>query len=487
MTVFGTNIFEADKLFKQKQYQEARKAYSASVKLGSPHAFYQLGTIYHQGLDVVKDPISSYIWFSLAAEYNFNDAQQVSDKIYQLLSKKSQEQSQKLLTSLKQNLGKSVINQRYFPLLNQELLNEKVTFGGAGKLEVNYQDFELILDSFDTNFESNIADDAGENDPFFIDEDDPFAEEDSNPAFQRPTNTMARKVPFLIVDYDVGPDGSIRNVRKVQEIGYSRTILETFVFSTFPAPNFKENRINFLNRSYIGSAFYSKFRMKEENELLFDRVRRHAKKLKKSNQFNDQYQYAMMLCTFTWLEQEKGEAEQRLKNLAEQGHPFAQYEYGAKLYREQTDIQQGIHWISQASKYGLAKAEYLLATILLHSPWVQQDEKKALFWFESAIKQDHQAAKLQATALKLLAIDSSLHDIPGAIVYLTELEDSQINNPEYYFLLSVSHKNRENRNFREVIRYIEKAIDLGEKYNWDVGYWQGLLEKWTTGSVYIVE
>lgn len=194
-----------------------------------------------------------------------------------------------------------------------------------------------------------------------------------------------------------------------------------------------------------------------------------------------------MLLTFTWLKQEEGEAEELLRKAAEQGQPFAQYEYGAKLYREQTNIEQGVHWISQASKYGLAKAEYLLGTIHLYSPWIKNDEKKALFWFESAMKKEHQAAKLKVAKLKLLAMNTNLHDIPAATVYLTDLKTSQRDNPEYYFLLAISHKNRENRDFGQVIRNVEKAIDLGEKYNWDVSYWQGLVEKWTTGKVYIAD
>ncbi|MDU0354983.1 hypothetical protein RS130_14690 [Paraglaciecola aquimarina] len=257
--------------------------------------------------------------------------------------------------------------------------------------------------------------------------------------------------------------------------------------STFPAPNFKGTRVNFLNRSYMGSATYSKFQMKEEYERLYDKLRRMVKRLKVSNKREDKYQYAMMLLTFTWLNQEDGEAIALLKEVAKAGHPLAQFEYGSKLYREQTDIEQGIYWISEASKYGLPKAEYRLASILQSSPWVINDEKKALFWYQSALEKDYPAAKLRAAELKMLASDTSLHDFDAANELLAQLKESQRENPEYYFLLAIAEKNKPSRNFSNVINYVEQAIDLGERFNWDVSYWQALIEKWTKGSVTIVE
>lgn len=482
------NVFEADRFYEQKEYKEARQGYSDAAQVGNPHAYYQLGTIYYKALDVPQDNISAYIWFALASEYKFNDSEKVSDNLFSQLSDPQKKDATELLALLKAKIGKQSAQNTYFPVLNQDNLNEKVTFGGEGKLDINYNDIDLVLDDLSSSFENNSFYDE----PSFA--GDAFGEEEFNSTEldvqQGTVRTPARfiqKTPFLIVDYDVGPDGSIRNVTPVQKIGYSRILQERFVLNTFPAPNFKETRVNFVNRSYIGSASYRKFQMKEENERLFDKLRRLSKKLKVSENREDKYQYAMMLLTFTWLKQEEGEAEQLLKILAENNHPLAQYELGAKLYREQTNIQQAIHWISEASKYGLAKAEYMLATILQNSPWVINDEKKALFWYESAMQKEHLAATLKASELKMLATDNSLHDFQEAGVLLTSMKESQRDNPEYYFLQAIAEKNKTDRDFKQVIKLVEKAIDLGNKFNWDVSYWQGLVEKWTTGKVYIAD
>lgn len=484
------NIFKADQLFSEEKYQQALSEYAKSANIGSPHAFYQLGTLSLRGLGTELDSINAYVWFSLAAEYGFSDSTMIAKEIFGLLSDADKQSAQTLLSQMEKQLGKWAVHDKYFPVIKQEYLAERVTFGGKGRLDVNYTDPDLILS------ESELTPDGfstGNEDSLFLSDGQTFSGLSSvepgrlNALLQPRAHSIERRTPFLIVEYDVGPDGSIRNMRQVQEIGYARTLKERFVFSTFAAPTFNQKRVNFVNRTYIGAATYGLFQMKDANERLFFKLRRHARKLRASDELEDKYQYAMMLLTFKWLKREEGEVDRRLKEVAQSGHPRAQYEYGAKLYREQTDPMQAIHWISEASKYDFYKAEYFLGNILLHSPWVEKDEKKALFWFESAMQKDDQNAGLKAAKLKLLATDKSLHDIPSATQYLEKLKETQTNNPEYYFLLAVAHKDKDNRDFKLAVRYIKRAIRLGEKFNWDVSYWQGLLTKWTTGAVYIID
>ncbi|MCF2947040.1 sel1 repeat family protein [Paraglaciecola aquimarina] len=494
---FSVDVFKADKLFAEEKYQQAIQEYSQAAKIGSPHAFYQLGTIYHKGLAVPIDNISAYIWFSMASQYDFNDSAEAAQNIYALLTDSQKSRTKELLPAVAASFGKTQVTSQYFPVLNQDLLSEKITFGGDGELTVSYQDEDLILEEIHGSFEDDGFD---TNDSFSGDETGAYEFSAGNQLSEmrpgddlrysiqlRPEFKFTRRTPFLIVDYDIGPDGSVRNATPVQKIGYSRTLEEKFVKNKFPAPNFQDSRVNFMNRSYIGSAAYARNKMDQKNEALFDKVRRLAKKLKVSEAKEDKYQYAMMLLTFKWLKQQEGEAEAKLKELAQLGDPRAQYELGAKLYREQTNIEQGIYWISESSKYGLAKAEYLLANILKHSPWVVNDEKKALFWYESAMRKVHLAATLKASELRMLAMDKSLHNFESANQYLASMTESQSNNPEYYFLLAIAEKNKANRDFGQVIDYVEKAIRLGQKLNWDVTYWRGLVQKWTTGKVYIVE
>lgn len=488
VSALATDIFKADRLFERQEYIQARTAYLAAAEIGSPHAYYQLGTIYLRGLDTQQDAMKALIWFSLAAEYQFSDAENVVKEVLALLTEEQRNHFTQIIAEFKAQFGKEQINQKYFPIINTANLVDKITFGGEGKLENAYQDPDLLLGSFDDDsfYEEDFSSFDFQND---FDDDTGFDTANNfESALARPAPVdLRRRPPFLILDYDVGSDGSIRNIAQVQTIGYANRTIEVFERNPHPQPTFKGKRVDFVNRTYLGTAIYSKFQMRDEYQRLYLKIKRLAKKLKVSSEREDQYQYAMALTSFQWLDQEEGEAEKILQNLAQTGHPSAQYEYGLMLYREQKDIPTAIHWISEASKYGLARAEYLLGRLLHVSPWVVTDEKKALFWYESAKNKGHGAATLKSAELKLLATDITLHDLEGAIENLQSLHEEQSDNPEYNFLLAISHKNRENRNFRDVVKYMERAIDLGDGLNWDVSYWESLLDAWTTGSVYIVD
>ncbi|MDU0352508.1 hypothetical protein RS130_00055 [Paraglaciecola aquimarina] len=294
------------------------------------------------------------------------------------------------------------------------------------------------------------------------------------------------KLPFLILDHDIARDGTVRNLIDIQKMGTTLSIKNEYSLFPMPPPVYKEQPVEFIHRAYMGAATYSKFTMVRENEPMYENIIRSTKKLKSATSLNQQYQYAMALQNFTWLAQEENEVNRRLLSLSKQGHPLAMYEYGLKLYREQSDIPQAVEWISLAASYGLANAEYRLGKLLTTSPWIEQDEK-AVFWFDSALEKGHLPATLKAIELKLTASDQSLHNQDTAVALLEKIAANQTSNPEYFYLLALSHKNRKNRDFTLVIENLEKAIFMGRAKNWDTAEWQDLLARLTQGRVTISE
>ncbi|MGJ8681211.1 tetratricopeptide repeat protein [Paraglaciecola sp.] len=492
---FSIDVFQADEYFAKQQYELARKEYSDAAIVGNPHAYYQLGTLYYKGLGVKQDSITALVWFSLAAEYQYYDSEDIVKEMLKTLSEPKYNYFSEIILAFKNKFGKQIVDAQFFPEIDETNLALRVTFDGEGKLSNTFHDPDLLL--ADYGDESNFSGEFNFDDEF-SDENGgtpglPPASQftangniDGSLAFVRPRFTdLTRKNPFLVIDYEVGPDGSIRNISELQTIGYSRRVLERFAQNSTAEPSFNGERVNFINRSYLGTADYDSFEIRNRYKQLYSRIGRYVKRWKNSDTLQDKYQYAMALTKFSWLKREEGEAEKRLKVLAEAGHAKAQYEYGLTLYREQKDIKQAIHWISEASKYGLSEAEYLLGQILYTSPWVKNDQQKALFWFESAAAKGYVPASLKFAELSLLADEKSLHDVPKAIEYLDAIATQERENPQYYFLQAVSHKNRDNRQFENVVKNMELAIHYGEIYNWDVSYWKSLLAKWVTGSVSI--
>lgn len=475
----ASNIFVGDNYFLQKQYDLATKEYLAVAEVGNPRAYYQLGVIHYQGLGTETDGLKALIWFSLAAEHYYENSVEIVEQLLAQVPEEQQQRAITLVNSFRESFGKKIVDSKYYPELLVHNLKQKIHFGD----QKDDQDIEAFIeDEFDMDLP---FDEAFEQDSF----DDSFDEdeEDSGLNFQdtsaqTSSNSLLNGPYFLIADYDIAPDGSIRNISPVQTMGYPKKGLDNLSTNTLPIPKFVGQGVHFVNRSYLGMASFDKFRMRNEHPYLYNRIRRMVRKLAKSDLPKDVYQQAMMLMNFPWLTQEAGDVDKLLKSAAEQGYALAKYEYGLKLYREQNDLKQAIYWISAATKQGNSQAMYRLARIFLDSPWVVSDEKKALFWLEQATEQDHLHAKLKLAEIKLLAKDEKLHDVTAALVYLNELTQEQESNPKYHYLQAMAHVKMQPRQLSKAVSFIREAIDMGEDYNWDVAPWQQQLKKWTSGG-----
>ena len=91
--------------------------------------------------------------------------------------------------------------------------------------------------------------------------------------------------------------------------------------------------------------------------------------------------------------------EALLKRSPDSGYTPAQFEYGMLLYRDQKDIKLAIALISKAAQKGFTQTEYRLGRLILDSPWIIRDEKRALFWLELAAQKAHVGASLKPVKL----------------------------------------------------------------------------------------
>jgi TPR repeat protein len=454
------DVIKADSQYATQDYSNAMQGYLEASQVGNPYAMYQLGTMYHKGQGVAPDPLNALIYYAMAAEYDFQNSKSIVET---MLSNLSAEHASKIRQIIEQDLvnkGKAYSNTRYLPNIIEENLAYKITFDGEPSLPEKYysDDFDNIID---------------------IDDNNP------NSSFYRPLSN--KYAPFLIVENEVAADGSARNLIDIQKTGNTQKLTEDYILFPGPVPKFKGQPINFVHRSKMGLAATNKFTILENNEPLYEGVLKKTKTLKTSDNLNDRFLYAVSLQNFDWITKDKTLAEQAFLELAELGHPGAMFEYGSMLYRQQRDIKTAIHWISEASKYGLGRAEYRLGTILMDSPWVERDEEKALFWFQSASQKGNNHAALKAIEIQLTANNLSLRNPDATIEPLEIMQDEQSLNPEYFYLQALSYKDRTDRDFAKAIENLEKAIFMASNRNWDVSEWQDLLLKLTQGNVYITD
>lgn len=503
-TAIASTVFEADAFYQQQNYEQALQAYLAAAETGSPYAYYQLGTLYYKGQGTKASKLSALIWFSLAAEYQFNDSENIVKQLLENLDNKSKADIDLLVKNFKKKYGKQQVEKKYLPELITANLTKKVNFGGEGE---NVNDTSASDELFGIKGTDKLSDKHFDDFSDFGSTEDPFDDAFANPFDEEEDENgnvideigdiqgaELQKInpldfPFLaLIDYEVSSDGSIRNITNEYSkgrFGNVKTAIYEYSLYNLPKPTFDGKRINFFNRGYLGIARLEIGEIRERHKDLYDWVRRNDKKLKNDNTSNSNYKRAMLLTYYPWFPQEDGLAVSLFKKLAEEGHVNSQYEYGMYLYREQIDPAQAIKLLSLASQFGLTKAQYALARILQESPWVVSDEKKAIFWYEKAANKAHHNAFLRLAELKLLANDESLRNQARAIDILKNIEQAQSDNPEYHYLVAISHLKDEFRDFTKVVRHLRLAIARGHTLNWDVSKWEEQLAQWTTGVVTI--
>lgn len=468
---FASSFFEAENHFKSGEYALAKEDYIESTKVGNPQAYFRLATMYLKGLGGEQDITNAILYFSLAAEYDFFNAKEIVSDTLKTLPKESQDALIKAISDFKEENGKRAIEDRFFPAIKEDAVGKRITFDGKDKLESNYYIDDIINSAIATDlFESNqiTSDITGDT---------------ANSIW---ASTPAP--PYVVLDVDIAADGTIRYHSVAQQHGeFANEAIRSFITIGLKKPSFENKGIDFTTRAYIGSAVFTKFTLLDENEALYYNIVQTVNGLKNSETLEDQYRYAMSLLNFRWLKQEDGEVNQRLLAAAQKGHPGAMYEYGMQLYRKQENIAEAVHWISKAAKYGLARAEYRLAKILRSSPWVENDDAKALYWFRTAYDQGNVRAGLDAIEIKLTSENESLRDVNGAIDWLAELQGRHKRNPDYYYLLSLTYRDPEVRDYPSQIKNLKTAVSRGKDLNWDVSEWEAMLGRLTTGNIFSCE
>lgn len=470
--IFSADIFLADRQFTEKKYTEAKHTYLASAELGNPHAYYQLANIFYNGLGTDKDPINALLYFYLAAEQKFHNSEELLEKILDAMPHENREAVLVILEQYKDTHGEQRKIDKYFPKLDEGKLHNKFSFDGEETLKTIYHIEDVDLEDFMPGFGDYELE---------VNDDEEFGDDSIGLMMSTPTT------PFLIIDHDIYQDGSIRNTKEVQKFGLYKPLAEQFKLFPLAIPEFNGEPADFASRTYLGAAAFNKFSLLKENENMYQRIISQTRKFKKGTSISDRFNLAMLLLNFPWIEQDKDEAEALLLSLSKQGHSPAMFEYGFKLYREQREIKQAIYWISEASKYGLIRAQYRLAKILASSPWVINDDEKALFWFVSAMEKGDVASRINAIKILFSSNDESLLDYNLAVKYLEPLAELAPNDPQYYYLNALKYKSGEHRNIKLAVENLKKAIQRGQMANWDVSEWQNLLTRITTGTVFVTD
>jgi TPR repeat protein len=471
--VNARDLIMADHYFGQQKYELALKEYISIADIGNPRAYYQLGVMHHNGYWVEKNFLESLIWFSLAAEQDYEDSKQLVEGLFAEISDEQRKQVADIIADYLIKFGKVSVTNKYYPTINKQNLDKKI----------------VVVDNSDRFFEidpmvhAGNADESVEIIEDFFESDEEISEDPLFNTDDLPQYSSSNLPYFLIADYDIATDGSRRNVSASTKFGYIRDAMYKISSIGVTQPTIEEQPVAFIGRTYQGMASYGKSLFRDKSPILFRRIRRYALQLEKQSTPLSKYQYAHLLMSYTWLNASDEKINQLLQESSEAGLAQAQLEYGLKLYRDQDDIKSAIYWLLEAAKQTNKEAEYRLGKILLNSPWVRKDEPKSLKWLESAAKKGHIAAIKEVVQLRLLANDESLRNTKEAIRHLDGLSESQSREPFYHYLRAISYTKTEPRQLSSAFKHMRTAISLANDLNWNTDQWQAWLREWSQGVV----
>ena len=465
------NIKAANTYYQQEQYPQALKQYLLAARVGNVHAQCMLGTMYYQGQGTSVDKLEAVSWFILASENGHQDARNIARSLLAELSEEERAALNDAVSIQLSNFGPEAVRETFYPKVILANVAKRVSFGKP--IELGTLELEMPV-----NIDSGINEDLID---LLADEtDDDTAGLDLS--LSADINALQEYLRddsnyFLIGDFLLAEDGSLRSFSPLFQYGRWRSVIERVQKLHGQPAYFGDEPVVFPGRLMLGQAQMplGLLSLRERFPRLYRGIRNNKSRAEKGSA-HDKYIYALTLEYFQGLRRGDTEIVDLLTDAAEQGHDEAQFVLGMKLYREQMDPIAGVQWIAEAAKQGQVHAEYWLGQFFLISPWHEYDEKLAAFWFARAAKQGFVAAIRDLARLYLFSTDKSLSDDKKALDHISRIAESDADNPETLRILAWATKRNGQRN--TAIKTLEKAIRLGDERGWNTNLWLDELNEW---------
>ncbi len=417
----AVDIYHADDLFEAENYQQAFIEYQKSAALGNPHAHYRLATLYNNGLVSALEPAMALHHLYIAAGYQYEDAAERLDEMLMHIPDDARAAVKGALFAEPIEEYEDRLRHTFYPLLKE----------GAGHKRR-------------TKFHNML----------------------------RRNN---KNLTLKLRDCEVEADGSWRNF--ITLVSFTRRgALNSSKYRDRRAPSHNHHRLSSCNQYMpLGHRDYP---------IKHDELRDTMMKNRKRDDAHALYTASMIIAMHPIFESEPNEGIDMLTKAADRHHPQAAYVLGNRHYfYPGRDLVKGLHYLTMAARFNYAPAEYRLGRILTDHPLIQTDEEKALFWFESAAKKELVPAIIKAAELRLFAEDVSLRSRQKALEWLKNVPTTDRTNPEYQYLMAMSHKNQPKPNWAQFFRGMERAIHNGTMAGWDVSEWQSMYNKYIGGNI----
>lgn len=424
------NIIKAQQAYQQNDYQQAFNFYRQSAHLGMVDAQLKLAGFYANGLGVKVDMVQSYLYLALAADHGNNVAKTGLSTIFISLTSAEKTETKSLWPLMKAQFGISAITAEILPKLKKG----KFAFKSATQLQ--------------------------------------RAGKATNSRF----SPRRSKMGSLIVEFDVGKDGKVRDIEiernyYMDHVGVAN-ILERVAQSQYQMAKSLTGKKAKIKSYHHRSVWALREVTKSYVKKVVPRFYQQIKLLKKSAAQGDnyaKYQLGMYALVYPALEIEKANYVSNIAESARRGVIAAKVEYAQLLLQGKhlkRNKAKAIQYLVSAAQSGNARAQYKLARQFLSGRVVQRDEDKAYFWLKKAANQQEPYAKYWLARLSLIAKNKPLRDVDLAQTLLDEVAEQQKHNPNWYYFSAIAQWQLDNN--KEAKYLLAQGRTRAKNYQWNL-------------------
>jgi len=446
MLLLMTNIAQANvnsayRAYANKDYPSAVTLFKQSAHIGNIEAQLKLSAFYDQGIGTEKDPLMSYVYIALAGEYGHEQAKLLQQQIFQQFNAEQQKKALALWHSYQKQYGVKALQLSAFPILSEKRPNilpirRKTELSSASQQRFtatkNY--LSSVIFEFDVDVDGKVKDIEIEKDFYMSSFTKNIAMNEMSAAKYRPAMIKRKN----------------NKKKKIKTLGHrsvwaQRTITDSYVKDRLPK-------------------FY-----------------RQLKALRKSAEVGNayaQYQLAMFYLVFPALEVNQVNYVNYIEKSAKAGVTEAQLEYAHLLLQGRKvtyDAEAAFSYMLQAAQAGNARAQHKLARYFFAGQVLKKNETKAYFWFKQAAEQGETYAKYWLARLYLTSNDLQYRNPQAAKELLTETQEQQENNPNWYYYSALAEHQLGHKDNAEDL--LTDGLDKAQDYAWNVKAFKALAHK----------
>ena len=221
-------------------------------------------------------------------------------------------------------------------------------------------------------------------------------------------------------------------------------------------------KINYVKEFIAGNVGTKCFDFNSGRDCMKEEIRK-LKELAEAGSFYAQYEFALMYYEGKGLDQDFEKAFQWFKRSADQGYAPSQYKL-AYMYENneliQKDFQEAFRWYEKAAEQGYAQAQQHLGRMYYFGEGTQRDFQKALYWHKRAAEQGYSLAQFSLGYIYLTGEGTQI-DFQKAFYWYKKAAEQGDDSSQHFLGLMYYEGKGVQKDVQEAFYWHKRAAEQG--------------------------